>query len=166
MKSARILLTLTTILAVAQVALALLGGRPSATTPPGAAPVTVEGRLTAFSGSTLTVAISRRRGLAAYLPNPAAQELTLALTASTTVEAISTPRADLRDGPLVRRQILSSAQLVVGESAVITAHPTAPEGRQLTADRITAIRVVPQPRAIPGAELPRWGSVPTPGDVR
>ena len=165
MKSARILLTLTTILAVAQVALALLGGRPSTTVPDGVL-VTVEGRLTAFSGSTVTVALTRRRGLTAYLPSPAAQELTLALTPSTTVSALFTPRADLRDGPLVRRQILFSPQLVMGEPVVISAYPTAPGSRQLTADRITAIRVVPQPRVVPGAELPRRGSVPTPGDVR
>lgn len=165
MKSTRLLLTLTMILAVAQVALTLLGGRPPAT-PPGAVPVTVEGRIIALTDSTVTVALTRRRGLTAYLPSATAQELILTLTPSTTVSALTTPRADLRDGPLVRLQILFSPQLVAGEPAVISAHPTVSGSRQLTADRITAIRVIPQPRPAPEAELPRRASVPTPGDVR
>lgn len=164
MKHIRILLVLTAILAVVHVALALLGGRPPATGS-GVAAVTVEGRLTSFTDTTVTVALTRRRGLTAYLPNPAASDLTLALTPSTTVELLVTPRADLRDGPKVRRQIVPSVLHVIGEPAVITAHAT-PGSQALVADRITAIKVVPQPRAMPGSELPRRANVPTPADVR
>lgn len=164
MKQIRILLILTATLAVVHVALALLVGRPS-TTGPGVTAVTVEGRLTSFTDTTVTVALARRRGLTAYLPNPAAAELTLTLTPSTTVELLATPRADLREGSQVRRQIVPSVVQVIGEPAVILAHATV-GSRQLVADRITAIKVVPQPRAMPGTELPRRANVPTPGDVR
>lgn len=161
MRKHNILLIITIALAALQVLLAIIGGRPVDPTKPAA--ITIVGRFKASADATLTVSLTKRRGLSAYLTNAAAEDITVRLTPQTLVEAIYQPPAGSGPSRPPIRQALPISYLV-NDQLTVLAHEDPPGSRQLVADRVTAIRSAPAKP--PASTTPQTEPPPTPGDLR
>lgn len=150
------------ILALINIGLTIIGGRP--TVRPGVRTVTVEGTVAARRDNVLTVTITKRRGLMEFLSSAGARELTVAVTASTTVQAIHTADRRVLTGPQIRTVPLAFASLRLDEEVRVVATPSLQRPNQLVARTLTVIRIVP-PRTADDA-LPRAGPQPRPSLLR
>lgn len=138
-KTMKALLVITMVLGVAQVLFAIADRRPSSTAR-GLRSVTVEGTLAAYDDRTLTLTLTKRRGLLEYLASAGASRLTIGVTADTTYTVRYASRE--RPGDVLTTSVVDRGGIIFGDQLIIAAHPSPSNPRQLDADTVTAVRAV------------------------
>ncbi len=163
MKYQRSLLVITVILAGLSIALGLADRfmRPSSHTL-----IVVSGTLDSWQSTAVTVRIQNRFGLQPYLSSVVADTITIAITPSTTVNALFTTDVNHLSGSDVSRQPVDLSAAFPAAPVRVEAYQTATGGNQLTAATIDLIRVTPVPsRASAMPQRPTIG-VPHPTILR